>query len=267
MDLLGGVASGIMTPLYYGVTALLLIGHWVFSQFLATDSGWAWALAIVGMTVTVRVLLLPLSVRQIRSSRMMHLLQPRIAELQKEFGHDRKRLTEEQMKLWKESGTNPFSSCLPLLLQMPVFLALWQVVDKAAKLGAEGARGFLSGQSAESLSNAELLGASIADTFVDSADSRTKVLILTLVVVMCVAQFATQWQLMHNLPPKATDVPYAQQQKVLLHVLPLVFAIGGIYFPLGVVIFWATWYLWTLAEQSSVLRNSPPTTPDGEIGA
>ncbi|MGH3457336.1 membrane protein insertase YidC [Aeromicrobium sp.] len=263
MGFLTDLGSAIMTPLYYAVSGVLLAWHWLFDQFMPHDSGWTWALAIVGLTVTIRALLIPLFVRQIKSSRNMQLLQPQIKELQKKYGHDRERLTQEQMKLWKETGTNPFASCLPLLLQMPVFLALFQVIDKAAKEGAEGARGFLTGADAESLSNAELLGARIADTFISSDNVETKIFTMTLVVVMCLTQFATQRQLMSkNMPPDAMSGPYAQQQKMLLYILPLVFAFGGVFFPLGVLFYWTASNLWTMGQQFYVIRNNPaPGTP------
>ena len=111
MGFLGDIGSAIMTPLYYAVSGVLLAWHKLFSTLLSEDSGWTWALAIVGLTVTIRALLIPLFVKQIKSSRNMQLLQPQIKELQKKYGHDRERLTQEQMKLWKETGTNPFASC------------------------------------------------------------------------------------------------------------------------------------------------------------
>jgi YidC/Oxa1 family membrane protein insertase len=263
MGFLSDLGTAIMTPLYYGVSGILLGWHWLFDQVLPHDSGWTWVLAIVGLTVTIRALLIPLFVKQIKSSRNMQLLQPQIKELQKKYGHDRERLTQEQMKLWKETGTNPFASCLPLLLQMPVFLALFQVIDKAAKKGAEGARGFLTGADAESLSNAKFLGAKIADTFLNTSIIETRVLTITLVIVMCITQFATQRQLMmKNMPPDALNGPYAQQQKMLLYILPLVFAFGGVFFPLGVLFYWTTSNLWTMGQQFYVIRNNPaPGTP------
>src|SRR3954453_7086400 len=129
---LGDLGSAIMTPLYYAVSGVLLAWHWVFSN-LGVSSGWAWALSIIGLTISIRAALIPLFVKQIRSSRNMQLLQPQIKELQKKYGHDRERLTQEQMKLWKDTGTNPFASCLPLLLQMPIFFALFRVIDHASK--------------------------------------------------------------------------------------------------------------------------------------
>jgi YidC/Oxa1 family membrane protein insertase len=263
MGFLGDIGSAIMTPLYYGVSAILLGWHWVFDRLLPADSGWTWVLAIVGLTVTIRALLIPLFVKQIKSSRNMQLLQPQIKELQKKYGHDRERLTQEQMKLWKETGTNPFASCLPLLLQMPIFFALFRVIDQSAKLGAKGAKGFLTGGDAESLSNARFLGAKIADTFVNTSVVETRILTMALVIIMCITQFTTQRQLMSkNMPPDAMNGPYAQQQKMLLYILPVVFAVGGVAFPLGVLFYWTTSNLWTMGQQFYVIRNNPaPGTP------
>lgn len=175
------------------------------AQVLPQDSGWTWALAIVGLTVTIRALLIPLFAQQVKTNRSMPALQPKIKELQEKYAHDRERLTQEQMKLWKETGTNPFASCLPILLQGLVFLALFLVIDKAAKSGAEGARGLLTGTDADSLSNSTFLGGAIADTFATSERIETKVVAIVLVVTMGVIQFVIQRQMMSSLPPDAMD--------------------------------------------------------------
>jgi YidC/Oxa1 family membrane protein insertase len=262
-DFLGDIGGAIMTPLYYAVSGVLLVWHRIFATVLPENSGWTWGLAIVGLTVTIRTLLIPLFVKQIKSSRNMQLLQPQIKALQQKYKHDRERLTQEQMKLWKETGTNPFASCLPLILQMPIFFALFRVIDQAAKKGAEGARGFLSASDAESLSHAKLLGAQIADTFLKSDAIETKILTMSLVVVMCITQFTTQRQLMSkNMPADAMSGQYAQQQKMLLYILPVVFAVGGVAFPLGVLFYWTTSNFWTMGQQFYVIRNNPaPGTP------
>ena len=143
---LGDIGSAIMTPLYYAVSGILLVWHRAFRRSACPARGWTWALAIVGLTITIRTLLIPLFVKQIKSSRNMQLLQPQIKELQKKYAHDREKLTQEQMKLWKDTGTNPFASCLPLILQMPIFFALFRVIDHAAKYKApDGAfhKGFM----------------------------------------------------------------------------------------------------------------------------
>jgi YidC/Oxa1 family membrane protein insertase len=249
-----------MDPLYYAVSAILLGWHWLFERVTFLTPGWIWTLAIVGLTITIRALLIPLFVKQIKSSRNMQLLQPQIKELQKKYGHDRQRLAEEQMKLWKETGTNPFASCLPLLLQMPIFFALFSVINNAAH---GKPRGLLTQTDADSLKNAVFLGGKIAETFINSAHVETKIIAFVLVIAMCVTQFVTQRQLMaKNMPPDALTGPYAQQQKMLLYILPVVFAVSGVAFPIGVLIYWTVSNLWTMGQQFYVIRRNPaPGTP------
>lgn len=260
IDFFGGIGSAIMTPLYYAVSAVLIGCHRALGTVMPSDSGWTWAFAIVGLTIVIRAALIPLFVKQIKSSRNMQLLQPKIKELQKKYAHDRERLTQEQMKLWKDTGTNPFASCMPILLQMPIFFALFRTIDNAAH---GRAKGFLSLQDAESIQNARLLGAHIADTFLKSENVETKILTMALVLIMSATTFLTQRQLMmKNMPEGALTGQYAQQQKMLLYILPVVFAVGGVAFPLGVLIYWTTSNLWTMGQQFYVIRSNPaPGTP------
>ncbi|MGK2875820.1 MAG: membrane protein insertase YidC [Nocardioides sp.] len=250
-----------MTPIYFVVSALLVGWHKLFSLVLDPASGLSWVLSIIGLTVVIRAALIPLFVRQINSSRNMQLLQPKVKELQKKWGHDRERLAQETMKLYKETGTNPFASCLPLLLQMPIFFGLFQTLNSAAH---GEARGILTALDVDHLSNAKFLGASLSDTFMTSDGSwHVKVLAGLLVVAMTATTFFTQRQLMSkNMPAEALSGPYASQQKMLLYVLPVVFAVGGIAFPIGVLIYWTTSNLWTMGQQFYVIRNNPaPGTP------
>jgi YidC/Oxa1 family membrane protein insertase len=264
LDFFGEVGHLIMTPLYYAVSAIMVAWHWVFSNIgLDPDAGLTWALSIVGLTIVVRALLIPLFVKQIKSSRNMQLIQPRVKELQKKYGHDRERLAQETMALYKETGTNPFSSCLPILVQMPIFLALFRMLDQAAKHGRE--HGFLNPDLAESFGQAELFGViPLKLTFLNN-DGIVAVMICAaiLVVAMTATTFLTQRQLMSkNMPADALTGPYAQQQKMLLYVLPVVFAVGGIAFPIGVLLYWTTSNLWTMGQQFYVIRKNPaPGTP------
>src|SRR5689334_8842219 len=122
-----------MTPLYYAISAVMIGFHKGLSALgLDPAGGLAWALSIIGLTLVIRAALIPLFVKQIKSSRNMQLIQPKVKELQKKYGHDRERLAQETMKLYKDTGTNPFASCLPILLQMPIFLALFRLLNKAA---------------------------------------------------------------------------------------------------------------------------------------
>ena len=255
LDQLGDIGGYIMYPLYW-ITSVILSGfHRVLSPVFGYDSGWAWVLSIVGLTLVIRAALIPLFVKQIKSSRNMQLIQPKARELQKKYGHDRERLAQETMKLYKDTGTNPFASCLPIIVQMPIFLALFRLIDRAAN---GETRGVLTDEQVESLSQATWFGAQIADRFTSTDDWQVRAIALVLVAAMTATTFLTQRQLMSkNMPADAMTGPYAQQQKLLLYVLPVVFAVGGIAFPIGVLIYWTTSNLWTMGQQFYVIRNNP----------
>ncbi len=262
LDFFQDIGGFIMAPLYYVISAILVGFHNVFGDIFEPTSGTAWVLSIIGLTLVVRAALIPLFVKQIKSSRNMQLIQPKVRELQKKYGHDRERLAQETMKLYKDSGTNPFSSCLPILLQMPIFLALFRLIDQAAKK-PEVERGLMTTQLNEQFGDAVFLGAKISDTFLNTDDMGVRVLAAVLVLAMTATTFLTQRQLMSkNMPADALSGPYAQQQKMLLYVLPVVFAVGGIAFPVGVLFYWTTSNLWTMGQQFYVIRNNPaPGTP------
>ncbi|HEX4976766.1 MAG TPA: membrane protein insertase YidC [Nocardioides sp.] len=261
-EFFGDIGSFIMTPLYYVTSFVLLAFHRLFGGIFGPASGAAWVLSIIGLTLVIRAALIPLFVKQIKSSRNMQLIQPKVRELQKKYGHDRERLAQETMKLYKETGTNPFASCLPILLQMPIFLALFRLIDQAAK-NPEDERGFMTSTLNTQFGDATFLSAKISDTFIDTDLLSVRVLAAVLVIAMTATTFLTQRQLMSkNMPADALTGPYAQQQKMLLYVLPLVFAVGGIAFPIGVLFYWTTSNLWTMAQQFYVIRNNPaPGTP------
>jgi YidC/Oxa1 family membrane protein insertase len=209
LNFLGDIGHLIMTPLYYAVSAIMVAWHWLFTELgLDPDAGGTWALSIIGLTLVVRAMLIPLFVKQIKSSRNMQLIQPRVKELQKKYGHDRERLAAETMALYKETGTNPFASCLPILVQMPIFLALFRMLDQAAKKGK--AHGFLNDDLAESFGNSKLFGTiPLKDTFLNNEGIvGVMVLAAILVVAMTATTFLTQRQLMSkNMPADALTGP------------------------------------------------------------
>ncbi len=257
LSFFGDIAGFIMKPLYFLISLVMLGFHRVFGGLFGDASGISWALSIIGLTIVIRALLIPLFVKQIKSSRNMQLLQPRVKELQKKFGHDRERLAQETMNLYRETKTNPFSSCLPLIVQMPIFIGLFRLIDQAAKNGS--GRGLLTDTQAQQLRDAELFGGKISSTFLKSDGNVTvQVIAAVLVLAMTATTFLTQRQLMSkNMPADAMTGPYAQQQKMLLYVLPVVFAVGGIAFPIGVLLYWTTSNLWTMGQQFYVIRNNP----------
>lgn len=251
------IGSFIMAPLYFLVSVVLVGWHMLWSGVFGPTSGVSWALSIIGLTLVIRAALIPLFVKQIKSSRNMQLLQPKVKELQKKFGHDRERLAQETMALYRETKTNPFSSCLPLIIQMPIFIALFRLIDQAAKKGK--AHGILTTEQAGQLRDAELFGGKISSTFLNAGGNTTvQIIAALLVLAMTATTFLTQRQLMSkNMPADALSGPYAQQQKMLLYVLPVVFAVGGIAFPIGVLLYWTTSNLWTMGQQFYVIRNNP----------
>ncbi len=269
MGIIGDIGHFIMVPLYYIISAVLIGWHKLFELCgLDPEGGLSWTLSIIGLTLVIRAALIPLFVKQIKSSRNMQLIQPKVRELQKKYGHDRQRLAEETMKLYKDAGTNPFASCLPILLQMPIFFALFRLLDQAAKHNK--AHGFLTTDLAKNFGESKVFGEiPLADSFWGARTWGTEpnglvmVVSLVLVLAMTATTFFTQRQLMaKNMPADALTGPYAQQQKMLLYILPVAFGLGGVAFPIGVLLYWTTSNLWTMGQQFYVIRNNPaPGTP------
>ena len=242
---------------------LEVVVSWILVQFHAVTgflfgaaSGWSWVFAIVGLVVVIRIALIPLFVRQIKSQRNLQILQPKIKELQQKHKGDRERQSQEMMALYKETGTNPLSSCLPILAQAPIFYALFQVLQGIAQLQPKGV---LTLEQAQQAHDATIFGVPIYATFMDAdqtpAPVATRILTIILIVLMTITTVTTQRQLI--VKNTARDNPIAQQQKVLLYVFPFFFAVTGINFPVGVLIYWLTTNLWSMGQQFYVIRNNP----------
>jgi len=253
----------ILRPLEYVVAWIMVAWHSLWTAVgLPEASGWTWALSIVGLVVVIRIVLIPLFVKQIKASRGLQLIQPELKKIQAKYKgktdpESRQQMTQETMALYKETGTNPFASCLPILLQAPIFFALFRV------LNGEFAIGPLTSGLRDQLNSSTLFGSALSDTFLGSHDVGTKILTVVLIILMSVATFTTQRQLMmKNMPASALDNPFAQQQKILLYVLPLVFAVSGVNFPIGVLLYWLTTNIWSMGQQFYVIRRMPaPGSP------
>ncbi|MEN0070543.1 MAG: membrane protein insertase YidC, partial [Propionicimonas sp.] len=259
-----GLLNTIMQPLYGAVSGVLVFFHWLLSTFMDADSGWTWALSIVLLTMTVRTALIPLFVKQINSARNMQLIGPKAKALQEKYGHDRERLGQETMKLYKEEGVNPMASCLPLLLQMPIFLSLFYVLLNASEGKPLGYFFETNPDLVYSLQHATIMGAQISARFWPVTTwGPTQTLALILIALMTTVLFITQLQLMRkNMPPEALTGPMAQQQKMMLYLFPVMYAIGGVNIPIGVLIYWLTTNLWTMGQQYILIHNNPaPNTP------
>ena len=258
----------LLSPLEYAVAAIRVAFHTVLSAIgLPADSGWTWGLSIVGLVVVIRILLIPLFVKQIRASRAMQLIQPQMKKIQEKYKGktdtaSRQAMQQETMALYKESGTNPFASCLPILLQSPVFFALFRVLNGIPQHKTIGP---LNATLVEQADQAKLFGAQLSDTFTHANTTATRVLTVVLIILMSLSTFTTQRQLMtKNMPASALDNPFARQQKVLLYVLPLFFAISGVNFPIGVLVYWLTTNLWSMGQQFYVIRRMPAPGSEAE---
>ena len=249
---------------------------WVLGAFhtlldwigMPPESGWTWTLAIILLVVLIRTLLIPVFVKQIKAQRAMQALQPEIQKLQAKYKGKKDQLSRqamamEQQALFKQHGTSPFSACLPMLVQMPFFFALYQVLI-GAKGAAERNEGIsaLSADQVRSFENSELFGAKMSDTFLGSTGDNLNVNVLIVSVVMILlmtaSMFYMQKMLMSkNMSEAAMTGPFAQSQKMMLYVLPLVFGIGGINFPIGVLVYWTATNFWAVGQQTWIIRNNP----------
>ncbi|MCX5185853.1 membrane protein insertase YidC [Streptomyces sp. NBC_00268] len=267
MDTIASLFSFITTP----VSWVIVQFHSVYGKIFGPDTGWAWGLSIVSLVILIRICLIPLFVKQIKSTRAMQTLQPEMKKIQERYKNDKQRQSEEMMKLYKETGTNPLSSCLPILAQSPFFFALYHVLNGIA---TGKTIGVINQSLLESAQKAHIFGAPLAAKFTDGADkvaqlgaTLTDVRVVTaiMIVLMSSSQFYTQRQLMTKNVDTTVKTPFMQQQKMLMYVFPVMFAVFGINFPVGVLVYWLTTNVWTMGQQMYVIRNNP--TPGSKAQA
>lgn len=255
--------SSILKPLYIAVSWVIISIHKLVSPMLGADSGLSWALSIIGLVVLIRILLIPLFVKQIKSQRALTALQPHLKEIQKKHKDDRQKQSEEMMKLYKEHKTNPLASCFPILAQAPIFFALFTVLNGIGKKPPV-AHGVLTQADVINAAHATIFGAPISATFLNSTSGAVKLVTVVLIVFMSATTFTTQRQLMVKGMPKmdSSNNMMLQQQKIMLYAFPVIFAISGVNFPIGVLIYWSTTNLWTWGQQFYVIKRNPtPGSP------
>jgi YidC/Oxa1 family membrane protein insertase len=259
----------ILNPLYNFVSGVIVGIHYLLSPIFGFDSGVTWALSIVGLVVLIRIILIPLFVKQIKSQRALTALQPQMKAIQNKYKDDRQKQSEEMMKLYKEHKTNPLASCFPILAQAPIFFALFTVLNGIAAKTDAGvpapiARGFLKGEYLDSAAQATFFGAKISQTFLGSPDTTVKIVTVFLIFIMSATTFTTQRQLMVKGMPKmdSSNNMMLQQQKIMLYLFPVIFAVSGVNFPVGVLIYWSTTNFWTWGQQYYVIKRNPtPGSP------
>jgi YidC/Oxa1 family membrane protein insertase len=257
--------------IYYAISWILLRweGLWEAigipeDRFLGTN--WTWILAIVFLVVTVRVVLFPIFVKQIKSQRAMQALQPKVKVLQEKHKGDRETLQKEMMELYKTEKANPLMGCLPMFLQIPVFLGLFHVLRR---LSPDNEAKTLYGWTVEQFDNAThaalftvplpaKFGSSAAELDALNANGTTvKIIAGVLVLIMMVTTYLTSRQMILK-TGWAEDPQQKMIQRLMLYGIPLSLLVSGGLFPIGVVIYWVTNNLFTLAQQQWVLRKFPP---------
>jgi len=261
------VVANVMVAFHAGLTFL----------GLESDSGAAWGLSIVGLVIVIRIILIPLFVKQIKASRAMQIIAPELKKVQAKYKGkkdqaSREALSRETMELYSKHKTNPFASCLPILVQAPIFFSLFRVLNwRIRPTNPDAPRsewefdgiGWLTPELANEANQATIFGAQLSETFLTSDGLTVKIVAAVLIAMMVATTFLTQRQLTRkNMPAAALEGPMAQQQKILLYALPFIFVISGPYFPIGVLIYWTTTNLWTMGQQFYVIRRNP--TPGSE---
>ncbi|MEH6780662.1 MAG: membrane protein insertase YidC [Rhodoglobus sp.] len=263
--------SSLLWPIKWVIEAILVAFHEVITFFgMDPDAGLTWVLSIVGLVLVVRAALIPVFVRQIKSQRRMMEVAPQLKKIQDKYKgkkdqFSREAMSRETMEMYKKAGTNPFSSCLPLLLQMPIFFGLFSVLREAQLEDHPAGVGLLNADLAESFGTSSLFDIAPLHLAISTAEGNVAVIVtaVIMVILMTGSQFITQLQIMSkNQSAEMKASPMYRQQRIMLYLLPLVFAFSGFTFPLGVMFYWLVSNFWTMGQQFLVIRNMP--TPGSE---
>ena len=268
---MGELFNGLLRLIAHAIVTL----HDLTGPVFGEHSGLSWAFAIVLLTICIRLLMYPLFVKQIKTQRAMTALQPKIKELQAKHKGDKETLNVEMMKLYKEHNANPFAGCLPVLLQMPIFIALYQVLNQLApKVQSGGGYDYpqktldkfdLSRETVNSFMSAKIFDAPIGAgfksparllEFLGGSAGAAKVVAVTLIVGMALTTFLTSKQMMGRNPNM--DSSQATQQKVLLYLMPVLLGVFGFQVAIGVLVYWTTTNLFSMAQQAVVIRHLGP---------
>jgi YidC/Oxa1 family membrane protein insertase len=249
-----------LNPLYEAVAWVVKQIYAAVSPVFGVSSGWTWALTIVLLVVFMRLIMVPLFVKQMHTTRKMTALSPQITVLRKKYKGDKQTLNTETMKLYQEAGVNPLMGCLPVAAQLPMFFALFSVLKAIAewKPGQVPKYG-LTHAMVSSAQNAKILGATIADKFLSSGTPlHVRIVILCAVLVSMATTYLTVRQSMKRgmMPAADPSNPMGQSQKYMAYIMPF-FALSGLYWPFGLVLYWVTTNLWTLGQQYVLFMRFP----------
>jgi len=262
-----------LNPIYDAVAWVLKQIYGGLSPVLGPASGWTWALSIVFLVVIMRLIMVPLFIKQMHTTRAMSALAPEMTALRKKYKNDKQTLQQETMKLYQQAGVNPLMGCLPVVLQLPVFFALFSVLRAIAEWKPGQAPKYgLTTQMMVSAQHAKILGVTIADKVLFTGTAyvplHAKVVIFLFVLVSMSTTYLTVRQSMKRgmMPAATPDNPMGQSQKYMAYIMPL-FALSGLYWPFGLVLYWVTTNCWTLGQQYVLFRLYPQPRAAKAAGA
>jgi YidC/Oxa1 family membrane protein insertase len=247
--------------IYYPVSFILWCWHRVFGFVFGPDNAIAWILGIVFLTFTVRGIMFKPFVKQVRSMRKMQDFAPEIKKLQKKYANDRQRQAQEMQRLQREHGVNPLGSCLPLLLQIPVFIGLnWVLRNFQA---GKQSNYFFDQAGVTSYVNAKIFGVNLGDAInhlsmvggpAGQSGWHWEVAPVA-VPLMIVASVATHFTARHSVArqnPASATAQTAMMNKLTLYIFPAGVLVFGAFFPIGLLIYWLSNNMWTLGQQRLV---------------
>jgi YidC/Oxa1 family membrane protein insertase len=247
MPILANVIQDAFSPLISLFEAIMVFIH-------AHVVGGSWGLAIVGLTVLIRAVLVPLTYKQLKSMQEMQRLAPEIAALKEKYKDDKQRQQQEMMKFYQEKGINPLASCLPLLLQLPVFISLFYMLRTDLKKHICGpaltAHHIVTSKAIEKATCNEVDPHSAKFLFIPDITNKATGAVLVVLIVLYIGS-----QIASTLIATATADP---TQRRMMLLLPLIFVIILYRYPAGLLVYWITTNLWTIGQQYLIRRRLPP---------
>jgi YidC/Oxa1 family membrane protein insertase len=262
----------VLNFIYYPVSFILWVWHKAFGYLFGEASGIAWALAVVFLVFTLRAILYKPFVGQVRSMRKMQEFQPEIAKLRKKYANDRQKQAEEMQKLQKEHGVNPVAGCLPVLVQVPVFIGLFHVLREFGPVLPNGAprteNYYFDASGVASFNDANLFGAKLG-AWVTQGEAALRALpgggttianmLIVMIPLMIAAGIFTHITARHSVARQTAaqgeNPQTAIMNKLMLYVFPIGVVVGAPFLPLAVLLYWVSNNLWTLGQQYVVYRR------------
>ncbi|WP_086818732.1 membrane protein insertase YidC [Allokutzneria sp. NRRL B-24872] len=246
----------------YPVSGIMWVWHKVFGTLFGAASGISWALSIMFLVFTLRAILFKPFVKYVRSMKQMQEFAPQMQKLREKYGNDRQRMAAEMQKLQSEHGFNPLGGCLPMLVQIPVFFGLTNVLQ-GFKAGAEQ-NFFFGAEDVKSYLAAKLFGANFSSSLTATAETLAhygtdrNVQIFVTIPIMIVASALTHLTSRHSVArqnPAAANQQTAIMNKLALYVFPAGVLVAGLFLPMGMLLYWLSNNLWTLMQQYVVYHR------------